>query len=87
MSTWPNRGAPPAAPAGAAKGRTRNPRQSGHAGLTQANRPPRIPVRFSFALPERRARCGFGRITVERIAVRIEEGVQRRLRLGRQLRQ
>jgi hypothetical protein len=40
MSTWPNRGGPPAAPAGGWKKKEPN-------GLTQANRPPRNPVRFS----------------------------------------
>ena len=51
MNTWPNRGAPPAAPAGGSK--AENPKTQAvnfivrPTSLTQANRPPRNPVRFS----------------------------------------
>ena len=50
MNTWPNRGAPPAAPAGGSK--AENPKTQAvnfivrPTSLTQANRPPRNPVRF-----------------------------------------
>jgi hypothetical protein len=47
MSTWPNRGAPAAPCGGLEQRKTKQPRQSGRDGLTQANRPPRKPVRFT----------------------------------------
>ena len=43
-------GVPPAGPAGGWKRGSPNPRQSGQPGLTQANRPPRNPVRFRLPL-------------------------------------
>ena len=46
MSTWPNRGASGGPCGGLEEGKTEQPKQSDHAGLTQANRPPRKPVRF-----------------------------------------
>ena len=50
MSTWPNRGAS-GGPCGGLKERTtEQPKPSDHAGLTQANRPPRNPVRFKKAI-------------------------------------
>ena len=50
MSTWPNWG-PPAAPAGGWNNESPNSqKKSDHAGLTQANRPPRKPVRFNTCL-------------------------------------
>jgi len=52
MNTWPNRGAS-GGPCGGLGERERererenlNPKLSDHGGLTQANRPPRNPVRF-----------------------------------------
>lgn len=51
MSTWPNRGGPPAAPAGGSK--RENPKTQAanltirSPGLTQANSPPRNPVWFN----------------------------------------
>jgi hypothetical protein len=48
MSTWPNRGGASGGPCGGLEERkTEEPRQSDHVGLTQANRPPRNPVRFN----------------------------------------
>ena len=48
MSTWPNRGASGGPCGGLAENEPKQPKQpSDHAGLTQANRPPRNPVRFS----------------------------------------
>ena len=47
MSTWPNRGASGGPCGGLEENETKQPKQpSDHAGLTQANRPPRNPVRF-----------------------------------------
>jgi hypothetical protein len=46
MNTWPNRGAS-GGPCGGLEGeKTEQPKQSDYVGLTQANRPPRNPVRF-----------------------------------------
>ena len=47
MSTWPNRGASGGPCGGLQEGKTKQPKQSDHVGLTQANRPPRNPVRFT----------------------------------------
>jgi hypothetical protein len=47
MSTWPNRGAS-GGPCGGWNNKSPNSqKKSDHAGLTQANRSPRKPVRFS----------------------------------------
>jgi putative transposase len=46
-------GVPPAAPAGGWKRESPSPTQSGQPGLTQANRPPRNPVRFILSLVRR----------------------------------
>jgi len=47
MNTWPNRGAS-GGPCGGLEGeKTEQPKQSDYVGLTQANRPPRNPVRFN----------------------------------------
>jgi hypothetical protein len=49
MNTWPNRGAS-GGPCGGLEGeKTEQPKQSDYVGLTQANRPPRNPVRFKQA--------------------------------------
>jgi hypothetical protein len=47
MNTWPNRGASGGPCGGLAEEKTEQPKQSDHVGLTQANRPPRNPVRFN----------------------------------------
>ena len=49
MSTWPNRGASGGPCGGLEERKAEQPKQSDHVGLTQANRPPRNPVRFSCA--------------------------------------
>jgi len=46
MNTWPNRGASGGPCGGLEEENTEQPKQSDHVGLTQANRPPRNPVRF-----------------------------------------
>lgn len=46
MSTWPNRGASGGPCGGLEEEKTKQPKQSDYVGLTQANRPPRNPVRF-----------------------------------------
>ena len=46
MSTWPNRGASGGPCGGLVDRRTEQPKTSDHTSLTQANRPPRKPVRF-----------------------------------------
>jgi hypothetical protein len=62
MSTWPQPGVPPAAPAGGLQEReSQYPKPSGHTGLTQANRPPRNSVRFT----KHFLREGFGFWAVE----------------------
>ena len=47
MSTWSQPGASGGPCGGLEEKRTKQPRQSGRAGLTQANRPPRKPVWFT----------------------------------------
>ena len=48
MGTWPNRGASGGPCGGLEENQTKHPKQpSDHPGLTQANRPPRNPVRFT----------------------------------------
>jgi len=47
MSTWPNRGASGGPCGGLIERKLNSQNPSGHLGLTQANRPPRKPVRFS----------------------------------------
>ncbi len=47
MSTWPNRGASGGPCGGLEEEKTEQPKQSDHASLTQANKPPRNPVRFN----------------------------------------
>jgi len=46
MSTWPNRGASGGPCGGLGERKSETNTQSGQPGLTQANRPPRNPVRF-----------------------------------------
>ncbi len=47
MQAWPNRGEPPAAPAGGWNNESLNrQKKSDQSGLTQANKPPRNPGRF-----------------------------------------
>ena len=46
MSTWPNRGASGGPCGGLEEESPNSQNQSDQAGLTQANRPPRNPVRF-----------------------------------------
>jgi hypothetical protein len=48
MSTWPNRGASGGPCGGLEEEQTEQQKQSDHVGLTQANRPPRNPVRFTW---------------------------------------
>ena len=50
MSTWPNRGASGGPCGGWNNESTNRQTKSDHAGLTQANRPPRNPVRFRLPL-------------------------------------
>ena len=65
MNTWPNRGASGGPCGGLEEENTEQPKQSDHVGLTQANRPPRKPVRFTHdkrssledALNRERTRC------------------------------
>ena len=47
MNTWPNRGASGGPCGGLGERKTKPRNGSDQAGLTQANRPPRNPVRFS----------------------------------------
>jgi len=47
MSTWPNRGASGGPCGGWNNESPSSQKKSDHTGLTQANRPPRKPVRFS----------------------------------------
>ena len=47
MNTWPNRGASGGPCGGLEDNETEQSRESDQAGLTQANRPPRNPVRFT----------------------------------------
>ena len=56
MNTWPNRGASGGPCGGLDRRKQEQPRQSDRAGLTQANKPPRKPVRFILAT-RRRLRC------------------------------
>jgi len=47
MNTWPNRGASGGPCGGLEAEKPEQPKQSDYVGLTQANRPPRNPVRFN----------------------------------------
>ena len=49
MNTWLNRGASGGPCGGLEEENTEQPKQSDHVGLTQANRPPRNPVRFTLS--------------------------------------
>ncbi len=53
MSTWPNRGASGGPCGGLDRRREEQSRQSDRANLTQANRPPRNPVRFKSKIRSR----------------------------------
>ena len=68
MSTWPNRGASGGPCGGLAENEPKQPKQpSDHAGLTQANRPPRNPVRFKLLMHDQAVEppdLGFSNIAI-----------------------